>query len=467
MEDIGDYLDFEFEEPSKVPAAITKKKKKVIGLDDLVADYYQEKSKVIERESKRAKSEKQICDSDDDLDEEDARQVKEFEDHVDEFQKDMGQISNDDDTHFWGFQVFGNQEVLSPVRFAEIDSCELLQSFQNHKLNSMVELEMEKGETFLEGLLTNGWLLKLVFISGQLEDSIATWTFNLMLYSSKDVLRRSACDLWCSILLHKNKPDHSSIKLVRVPSHSELKKALEVYGFQLDSSSKSSSDVEMVPADSDCPGPPQNIQYWIKYVRVCFQVRNTWQILSSSEAEDLTYIIITMFLDRVMLGLSVVLHECLVAAISYFKDDEWQASCHQIAKCLALRLPTDVNCLRIVDSISAIDGRSKHLRSAVAFQFLVKCFDAKVLDAEEILRLLISINVRDNKCNLFKMYIGLSLAENWLLFDPLLNDKPILREMWGLCLRNCSCQITSTDLRPFASKVRCKATYLLQGTSSR
>ena len=45
-----------------------------------------------------------------------------------------------------------------------------------------------------------------------------------------------------------NQPDHSSIKLVRVPSHSELKKALEVYGFQLDSSSKSSSDVEMVPA---------------------------------------------------------------------------------------------------------------------------------------------------------------------------------------------------------------------------
>ncbi|KAL3518438.1 hypothetical protein ACH5RR_021027 [Cinchona calisaya] len=466
MADIDDHMDFEFEEPFKFSPAITKKKKKVIGLDDLLADYYEEKSKVVERESKRAKYKKQRCDSDDDLDVQDARQAKKFHEQVDEFQKDMGQISSDDDTLSWGLQVFGKQETLPPV-LLEIDSCELLQSFQNHELNSLVELETEKGETFLEGLLTNGWLLKLAFILGQVENSVATWTFNLMLYSSKDVLSRSACDFWCGILLHKYEANHSSIKLKWVPSHSELKRALEVYGFQLDSPFKLSSDVDMVPTDSDSPGPPHNIRYWIKFVSVCFQVRSRWQILSSPEAEDLTYVIVTLFLDRVMLGLSVVLYECLVAATSYFKDDEWQASCHQIAKTLALRLPTDVNCLRIVESISGVDVRSKHLRSAVAFQFLVRCFDAKVLDAEEILRLLISINVKDKNCDLFKMYIYLNLAENWLLFDLLLKDKPVIREMWGLCLRNCSCQITSTDLRSFASKVRCKATYLLQGTSSK
>lgn len=35
------------------------------------------------------------------------------------------------------------------------------------------------GDSFLEGLLVNGWLSKLVFATGQVENSIATWTFNL------------------------------------------------------------------------------------------------------------------------------------------------------------------------------------------------------------------------------------------------------------------------------------------------
>lgn len=77
----------------------------------------------------------------------------------------------------------------------------------------------------------------------------------------------------------------------------------------------------------------------------------------------------------------------------------------------------------------------------------------KVVDAEDMLRLLMAINVKDKDCDLFKMYRNLNLAENWLSFDPKLKDKAVIREMWGVCLRNCSCLISSTDMRPFASKV--------------
>lgn len=42
------------------------------------------------------------------------------------------------------------------------------------------------------------------------------------------------------------------------------------------------------------------------------------------------------------------------------------------------RVPTDVNCLRSVESVAGLDARSKHLRSVLAFQFLVACFDDKV-----------------------------------------------------------------------------------------
>uniref|UniRef100_A0A6N2KPI5 Uncharacterized protein n=1 Tax=Salix viminalis TaxID=40686 RepID=A0A6N2KPI5_SALVM len=49
-------LDFEFEDPLLISPVIVKKRKKVIGLDDLLTDHYQEKSKVIERESKHARN---------------------------------------------------------------------------------------------------------------------------------------------------------------------------------------------------------------------------------------------------------------------------------------------------------------------------------------------------------------------------------------------------------------------------
>lgn len=55
-------------------------------MDDLLADYYEEKSKVVEREAKRAKKKKKY-DSDEDLDEKDARREKEFHNQVDEIQK--------------------------------------------------------------------------------------------------------------------------------------------------------------------------------------------------------------------------------------------------------------------------------------------------------------------------------------------------------------------------------------------
>ncbi|CAI9104972.1 OLC1v1003777C1 [Oldenlandia corymbosa var. corymbosa] len=447
MTGYDDPLDLEFEEPLNFPPALANKKKKVIGLDDLLADYYEEKSKVVEREAKRAKK-KAKYDSDEDMDE----REKEFHDQVDEIEKTMGHLSGDEDAFVWGLQVFGNQESFPPLQVDEIESCELLQCVRNDEVNSMVGLEAQKGATFLEGLLKNGWLLNLVSTRHHLESPIAAWTFYLMLYSPNEVLRRNAYDFWSGVLRLKDKAGNLRIKLNWLPNYHQLKRAIEIYGFGLDVPARLSSDVGMDATGSESPGPPQNIRYWIKYASVCFQVRETWQILSTSEAEDLTFVVITLFLDRVLSGLSICLHECLIAAVSYFKDDEWQASSQKIAENLASRLPNDVNCLRVVESISGVDARSKHLRSAVAFQFLLKCFEKKQADAEEILELLTSTNVKDKSSDFYKMYVHLSLAENWLLYDLLLKNKPVICQMWGLCLRNFSCNISSTDMRSHASK---------------
>ncbi|PSR95219.1 SMC5-SMC6 complex localization factor protein [Actinidia chinensis var. chinensis] len=452
--DIDGPLDFESEDLLLKPPTPSKRRKKIIGLDDLVNDYLKENKK-LELKAKRTKARKNYYSDD----EEDSVEAK-LSECVEKCQKEMGQISGEDEIYLWGLQTFGDQKTRPSLGFTELGSCKLLQSFMDNELNSVVELDIEKGEVFLERLLVNGWLLKLVNASGHVEKSIATWAFGLTLYSSKEALSASACDFWTAIL-----SPIIEIKIDWLPSYSEIKGALEIYGFQSTFSSIVSSHVETVNADSDCGGPPHNIRAWIKYVASCTQVRR-YSIFSTSEAEELVVIIICLFLDRQLLGLSVILHECMLSVINFFAEDEWSTSCEKVAKTIACRVPRDMNSLRTVESISGLDARGKHLRRAVAFHILVACLDNKAIDAETILRILISINVKDKSCDLFKTYMYLVLTENWLSSNPMLEDKSVIYKLWGVYLRNCSCQITGTDLRSYASKVRSKASYLLQGTNN-
>ncbi|OVA17974.1 hypothetical protein BVC80_1835g379 [Macleaya cordata] len=452
MMDFDGPLDFESEDPLFVSSAPTKKRKKIIGLDDLLTDYYKDKSKLIEKESKRATASKYYSsDEDEDI----TRKSKQLAQLVDKCENQVQEIKTEDEIPLWGARIFGNQKTLPSLVCPELGSCKLLQSFMSNELNAVLELNSEKGETFFQGLLINGWLSKLVFTCGHVEESVANWTFNLMLYSSKEDLRESACDFWCSILQSKTEVDQPSLRIDWLPTYGEIKRALVVYGYLLDSSIDIQPISEMVEKeyDYDSEGPPPNIRCWVRFLAACCQARSTWSIFSNLEAEEFLSVIICLFLDRQLQGLSLLFYECMVSLISFFTDNEWNISREKVAKSLACRVRKDLNCLRLVECISGVDARSKHLRSEVAFQILLNCIDEKVSDGEEILRLLISINVKGKRCDFFSMYIYLVLTENWLFFSPPLEDKPFIHEMWGVYLRNCSCQITSTDMRSYASKL--------------
>ncbi|XP_050214432.1 uncharacterized protein LOC126665631 isoform X2 [Mercurialis annua] len=456
MMDVDDPLDFEFEAPlvHKSPL-IVQKRKKVIGLDDLLTDHYKEKSKVIERESKRAKSRKNYNSDEDDYSKEALLSRK-----INECHKQMRQMSADEEISTWGVEVFGDQKTPPHFDFSELGSFSLLDSFMSNKLNSLVDVTTEEGEIFLEGLLVNGWLSKLVSTDGHVEESLARWTFNLMLHSSKEELRTSACDFWCAILLPEKKVEKLPIRVEWSPSYCEIKRALETYGFLFDFASQTNT----LKTDSSCRGPPENIRGWIKFAAACCLVRSKQPIFSVSEAEELVEVIIYLSLDRQLQGLLVLLHDCMQSAINYFTNEEWSTSCIKIARTIAGRVPRDLNCLRAVECISGVGIRMNCLRSAVSYQILLACFDNEAADEEGILNLLMSMNVKEKSCDFFKMYIYLVLSENWLLSNPISEYKPVIYEMWGVYLRNCSCQITSTDSRPYASKVRTKASYLLHSS---
>ncbi|KAJ6904578.1 hypothetical protein NC652_022561 [Populus alba x Populus x berolinensis] len=521
-------LDFEFEDPLLNSPVIVKKSKKVIGLDDLLTDHYQEKSKVIERESKRAKAKKKYDSDEDDFDKE-ALLSKQ----INECHNQMQEMSGEAEIATWGVHVFGNQKPMPVLTLPELGSCSLLRSFMSSELNSLVELTTEKVETFLEGLLVNGWLSKLVNTRCYIEKSIAKWTFYLMLYSSKEELRASACDFWCNILLPQVKTEKLPIRIEWFPSYCELRSALKTYGFLFNYLSRT----ESIITNSGVRGPPKNIRAWIKFVAACCCVRSKRPVFSTSEAEELVEVAVFLSSDRQLEGLLVLLDEFVQSVISYFTDEEWNISCEKIARSISCRTcsayhfplafpqsgfksslnrvdvhsllislpggfapslriedfnfahisvpgfmavglclsPRDLNCLQTVECISGVSTRGNHLRSAISYQILLNCFDNQVhlchipqaSNEEEILSFLISINVKDRSCDLFQMYIYLVLTENWLLSNPMFELKPVIYEMWGVYLRNCSCQITSTDMRPYASKVRTKASYILFGTTNK
>ncbi|KAL9296803.1 hypothetical protein ACSQ67_022699 [Phaseolus vulgaris] len=384
--DMNDPLDFEVEDDLLKSPAINTKRKKIIGLDDLLQDHYREQNKLLERRNKQTK---QL-----------ALSVTEYLGFL--FQ--LKAFGEEEDIRPWGVKVFGDKKAFPPLEFPDLRCCNLLYSFLNNKLNSVVELTVDKGDMFLEGLLVNGWLSKLVFLCGHVEKSVAIWAFNTMLYSSKEELRNSSSDFWCAILSSEKEVNlffttiFYQVNLVPVkidwfPEYADLRRALDIYGFLFNFSSSSepnnlglliSDHIDcnllrtiymFVFLDSDIEGPPQNTRAWIRFVTVCCLIRSKKAIFSTVEAEEIVEIIICLFLDRQFLGLLVLLKDCMEAIVNYFTDQEWCSSCENIAKFIACRVSKDLNCIQTIECISEATSRCKQLRSAIAYQTLLSCFD--------------------------------------------------------------------------------------------
>ncbi|CAO2161753.1 unnamed protein product [Urochloa humidicola] len=456
-------LDFENEEDPILPAPRPAKRKKVIGLDDLLIDYFETGKD--ELKLKAAKSKHCIGFKGYDSDDEDNK-VREKEitfcKIFDNCEQEAKGLDARDDVPPWGQQIFGCQKPPSTLSDTGVENCQLLQSFRVSENNLGFDLNVQPGEGFLEGMLIDGWLLKLVRTDGSVEDSIASWTLTKLLYSSNMKLQVSATDFWDSIL-SLEEDDKLPVKLGYFPSYSVLKCAIRSYGYLFDSTGTKGSTFESATADSSDVGPPHNIIAWLRVVSACSKIRKVRSIFSPSEAEELLVIVISLVLDRGLEGLLLILGDCLNSLILYFSSSEWESSCVMVAESVAQRVIMDLNCLRIVDCITGTNKRSKLLRSQVALQLLKINFGLKVGNVEKMLKLVTSINVKDKECNFFRLYVYLVLMDNLLFSSDAFRDKTAIIDTWHNYLRNCSTQIACTNWGFYAPKVRNKASYLLQG----
>uniref|UniRef100_A0A453EKC4 Uncharacterized protein n=1 Tax=Aegilops tauschii subsp. strangulata TaxID=200361 RepID=A0A453EKC4_AEGTS len=150
------------------------------------------------------------------------------------------------------------------------------------------------------------------------------------------------------------------------------------YGYLHDAPSTKTCTSEIAVADTSDGGPPQNITAWLRVVSACCKIRKMHAVFSPSEAEDVLVIVISLFLDRRLEGLLLILGDCLNSLISYFNTSEWESSCLIVAESISKRVKMDLNCLRLVDCITGTNDRSKFLRSQLALQLLKNSFGLKV-----------------------------------------------------------------------------------------
>lgn len=458
MEDT-DFLDFEMEDFSPLLRTNQKKSANVIGLDELLHDHYQEKIEIVERESKKAR----MCSSDS-SDEEDDKRGKRKEDQLSEFvsecERQVHKITATVEVASWGERIFGSQKSPPKQLDPGVDVCPLLQKLsENSELRLTTGLSAENGESFMEELLMNGWLLNLTLSRSHCDEFTVRWAFNLMAHSSIENVEMSACNFLCTIILSGTEGSSRFCALDWVPTYDQIKETVQIYGYLEDCK----GDDLMLSEDKE-DGPPENIRSWVKFVAACCRARKSRPILTTSEAENLAVMVIRFFLDRKLLCLSGILQECLASIVNFFTDKEWLASSDIIAVSLSHSLPeTNLNWLKVVESLSGLDVRIKELQKKVALSLLLSCLGKKEFtDVKQIIDLLTAFNVRDKQTDFIRMYICLALADAWLWCNPLINENSTALETWLHFLRGCSCQISSTDWRAYASKVRNKASYLLQ-----
>ena len=65
--------------------------------------------------------------------------------------------------------------------------------------------------------------------------------------------------------------------------------------------------------------------------------RKVHPVFSPSEVEDLLVIVISLFLERQLEGLLLILGDCLNSLVLYFDTSEWDSSCLMVADSISRR----------------------------------------------------------------------------------------------------------------------------------
>lgn len=252
-------------------------------------------------------------------------------------------------------------------------------------------------------------------------------------------------------------------KLDWVPTIDDFMDTLRVYGYEevsLDSESMDFSNNCHNEAVKD-QGPPKNIRSFLEFIIVCFETRSSRY--TASVAERLLLVMARLLLERRILALARLVQECIMILVDYFVEEEWSASCNYLATSISKLTKVTHNAVYLVGALNSSGTRVKCLQQKVALLELTKSLGRRMAppNAKEVIRTFGSIDLKAKNVDFLNVYNRLVLADYFLWCNEEFKDK-ISMYKWLHFLKSGSLQIFGGDERPFATRVRNRASFLWQ-----
>ncbi|MCO5592930.1 hypothetical protein L7F22_046934 [Adiantum nelumboides] len=445
--------------PPRLSEPVSKprnKRSKACNIDDLLKDHYTDKNRKLDKEAKRLKT--FVSDSEDSEDEELQQKTHkevQFEKLVETCEKQVHADGATLEVRRWGERLFSGQQCKQPAMHLKLDNpmVQALLKSRRQCSNGSTESEKEEqsAESLVEELLATGWFLSFKV---KLDNEMLSWIFHRMVFTNDHALEKAACDFLC----HTVEVDSTSCSWM--PNCKTITEIFQAHGYARPQvlenyTSEGSHDSQ--------EHPPHNLGSILRFLTTTMKIRHLHTFYAREEVEDLAVLIASLWLDRSLLCFGVLIKECLESLLNALTQDEWDISCERIATCMAKVDRHVVNCLKLTRALRSREDRMKRLQSMLGLLFFAKIANEKAVSGVwEMLSVFRKIDVKRTVVDFGSLYYQMCMADIWLWSNAVLDSDKGTLGAWLHFLKSCSFQISSTDWRPYATKVRNQASYLLQ-----
>ncbi|MCO5574663.1 hypothetical protein L7F22_028453 [Adiantum nelumboides] len=492
--------------PPRLSEPVSKprnKRSKACNIDDLLKDHYTDKNRKLDKEAKRLKT--FVSDSEDSEDEELQQKTHkevQFEKLVETCEKQVHADGATLEVRRWGERLFSGQRCKEPAMHLKLDN-PVVQALLNSRrqcnngstesekegelppkrgddhridlisgnsppnkplyrvsqaqqedilsqVNELVQKE-QSAESLVEELLATGWFLSFKV---KLDNEMLSWIFHRMVFTNDHALEKAACDFLC----HMVEVDSTSCSWM--PNCKTVTEIFQAHGY---ARSQVLENYTSEGSHDSQEHPPHNLGSILRFLTTSMKNRHLHTFYAREEVEDIAVLIASLWLDRSLLCFGVLIKECLESLLNALTQDEWDISCERIATCMAKGDRHVVNCLKLTRALHSREDRMKRLQSMLGLLFFAKIAKEEAVSGVwEMLSVFRKIDVKRTVVDFGSLYYQMCMADIWLWSNAILDSDKGALGAWLHFLKSCSFQISSTDWRPYATKVRNQASYLLQ-----
>lgn len=250
-----------------------------------------------------------------------------------------------------------------------------------------------------------------------------------------------------------------------LPNLADLKQTLTAFGYR--EHEEGAEDME-IPSESIERIPAKNLRSVLEFIATCFVTRSVVQpYYKPTDVAKLLVTMVHLTLERGLLEILDKIQDCMLVLLRYFSPEEWEAYCSHdfngIAGMISEFTEKPQNAVFVLGALSGLGKRSVDLRRYLALHELTKLGRRRKLLAgpREVAALFENVNLRAKFVDFKKLYYQVVIADTFLWGNEGLSDD-IARSAWLKFLGSCSRQIYIGDERPFATRLRNTASFLVQ-----